>query len=153
MSKNEHTVKIIRVNADADFDLPEYATPGSAGMDLRACIKESVVLKPMERALIPSGIAVSTGDPGIVAIVAARSGLSVKHGVALVNGIGVVDSDYTGEIKVGLINLSNESYEIKPMERVAQLLFMPVEKVRLLLVDRLDETERGSGGFGSTGRE
>ena len=131
--------------------MPFYATPGSAGMDLTACIDEPITLKPMERSLIPTGIAVKLPSADYGAFIFARSGLAVKKGITLSNCVGVVDSDYTGEIKVGLINLSGEEYTIENGERIAQMVIMPVNQVNFCVTDELDETERGSGGFGSTG--
>jgi len=131
--------------------LPFYATNGSAGMDLTAVLSEDVVLKPLERALIPTGIAISLPSPEYGAFLFARSGLASKHGITLANCVGVIDSDYTGEIKVALVNLSNNEYTVTNGERIAQLVIMEVAKANFTAVDSLDETERGSGGFGSTG--
>ncbi len=130
---------------------PFYATDGSAGMDLKACLDRSITLKPLERALIPTGIAISLPGPQYGAFIFARSGLASKHGITLANCVGVVDSDYTGEIKVALINLSNEPYTINNGERIAQLVIMKVAKAQFNVTDTLVETKRGSGGFGSTG--
>lgn len=134
------------------IELPSYATGGSAGMDLRACTTEPIVIAPGERVAVDTGIAIELPGNGYVAMICARSGLSTKHGIALANGVGVVDSDYRGEIRVSLINLSADAYTIKPGERVAQMLIMPVCIAKLQVCDELGETERGSGGFGSTGR-
>ncbi|MGD9943473.1 MAG: dUTP diphosphatase [Burkholderiaceae bacterium] len=132
---------------------PAYATAGAAAMDLRACIAEPVSLPPGGRTLIKTGIAINMMDPGLVAIVASRSGLSLKHGVRVAQGIGVIDADYHGEIGVILANDSDESYLINPGERIAQLMFQPVIQVDLQYVDEFStQTERGSGGFGSTGK-
>ena len=130
--------------------LPRYATPGAAGMDLCACLSERVTLAPGERALIPTGLAVSIPQ-GYVGLVFARSGLATKQGIALANGVGVIDSDYRGEVKVALINLSSEPVTIQHGERIAQLAVMPVVQVTPVEVDDLDQTDRGAGGFGSTG--
>lgn len=133
--------------------LPDYATSGSAAMDLRACLDAPRTLQPGERFPVPTGLALNMMDPGLVAVVASRSGLSLKHGIRVAQGIGVIDADYHGEIKVLLTNDSDEPYDIQPGERIAQLLFQPVVQVGLNLVDRFEtETERGAGGFGSTGR-
>ena len=132
--------------------LPKRATQGSAGMDLCACIDAPVTLAPGQLAKIPTGIAIGIADPHYAAFVFARSGLAVKHGVALSNGVGVIDSDYTGEVQVGLCNLSDAPYEIRPGERIAQLVLMPVALPQICEVDTLDQTARGDGGFGSTGR-
>ena len=131
--------------------LPEYATSGSAACDLRAVIAQPITLAPLGRAVVPTGIAISLPSAELVAIVAARSGLAIKRGITLSNGIGVIDSDYTGEISVGLINLSADEYTIQPNERVAQLLIQPVKQASFALVEELPETERGTSGFGSTG--
>lgn len=143
-------VKIKKVRESAQ--IPEYATCGSAALDLRHAGDEPVVVKARSRAAIPTGIAVAPADTSVVSVVCARSGLATKHGIALANGIGVIDSDYRGEILVSLINNSDVDYEVAVGERVAQLMFMPVLTANLILSDELDETERGSGGFGSTGK-
>lgn len=135
------------------IELPAYATDGSAALDLRACIQEPVNLAPGARTLVKTGIAVNMQDPGLVAIVASRSGLSLKHGVRVAQGIGVIDADYHGEIGVILANDGEEPYVIQPGERIAQLMFQPVVQVSLQLVDQFSSaTERGTGGFGSTGK-
>lgn len=131
---------------------PQYATPGSAAMDLRACIEHPVTLHPGERTLIKTGLAINMMDPGLVAIVASRSGLSLKHGIRVAQGIGVIDADYHGEIGVILANDGTQSYQIEPAERIAQLMFQPVVQVQLNVVDSFSsQTQRGEGGFGSTG--
>ncbi len=133
--------------------LPEYATDGSAAIDLRSAADADITIEPGKRALIPTGIAIAPETSGVVAILAARSGLSVKHGITLTNGIGVIDSDYRGEICASLINVSDTPYTITPGERMAQLMFMPVLQANFLIADELDDTARGTGGFGSTGRK
>ncbi|MDR1805268.1 MAG: dUTP diphosphatase [Clostridium sp.] len=140
-------IKLLRANAR----LPVRATGGSAGYDLCACTEEPLCLKPGERALLPSGIAVAVPE-GCALLIFARSGLAVKHGIVPANCVGVVDSDYRGEIMVGLVNQSKEEYTISPGERIAQMLLVPVLTPELEAVDELTETERGAGGFGSTGR-
>lgn len=133
--------------------LPSHATDGAAGMDLRACMPEPVTLSPGERRLFPTGLAINIQDPGLAAMVASRSGLSLKHGIRVGQGLGVVDSDYHGEVGVILFNEGTEPYTVNPGERIAQLLFMPVVQVGLNYVsDFCSTTERGSGGFGHTGR-
>ncbi|MBQ8249598.1 MAG: dUTP diphosphatase [Clostridia bacterium] len=132
--------------------LPEYATDGSAAIDLRCAADTDVTIMPGERKLIPTGIAIAPETSGVVAILAARSGLSIKHGITATNGIGVIDSDYRGEISVSLINVSDSPYTVVRGERMAQLMFMPVMHANFILADELDETERGTGGFGSTGK-
>lgn len=132
--------------------LPKRATAGSAGFDLSACILEPLCLLPGERALLPTGIAAAIPQ-GAVGMIYARSSLGVKHGIALSNGVGVIDSDYRGEIHVGLCNFSQEAYTIQPGERIAQLVLQPVLLPELEETELLDETARGTGGFGSTGRQ
>lgn len=132
--------------------MPKYATPGSAAMDLSACIDEAVTLAPGQRALIPTGIAISLPSPQYVALVFVRSSMGIKYGIGLSNGVGVIDSDYRGEIHVGLTNLSDAPYTVQPGDRVAQLAIMPVAQVQPVQVEELDETDRGAGGFGSTGK-
>lgn len=132
---------------------PSYATDGSAAMDLRACIEAPVTLAPGGRALVKTGLAINMMDPGLVAIVASRSGLSLKHGVRVAQGIGVIDADYHGEIGVILANDGEQAYVVEPGERIAQLMFQPVVQVALQFVDAFStETARGEGGFGSTGK-
>ncbi len=132
--------------------VPEYATPGSAAVDLRSAADEDITIEPGKRALIPTGIAIAPETDGVVAILAARSGLSVKHGITASNGIGVIDSDYRGEISVSLSNVSDTPYTIARGERIAQLMFVPVMHAAFIEADELDETSRGTGGFGSTGK-
>lgn len=136
----------------AIITIPKKATAGSAGFDLYAAIKESATIHPRELVKIPTGIAVGFPNENYVGLVFARSGLGVKHGIALSNGVGVIDSDYTGELIVGLCNLSDTPYTIEPGERIAQFAVMPVIAAKLIEVDQLDKTDRSEGGFGSTGR-
>ncbi len=143
-------VKAISPMIGNEIPLPAYATEGSAGLDLRACIDAPITIKQGGRALIPSGIAIEL-PTDCVALVFARSGLAIKHGLALANGVGVIDSDYRGEIAVGLINQGEEDFVVSPGERIAQLAVMPVLQPKLELTDTLSDTERGAGGFGSTG--
>ncbi|MGP1361798.1 MAG: dUTP diphosphatase [Candidatus Fimenecus sp.] len=131
--------------------VPTRATEGSAGLDLCADIEKSVVLKNGDTAVISTGIAIEIPN-GYAAYIFARSGLSIKHGITLLNAVGVIDSDYRGEIKVGVINLKKDTYEIKQGERIAQLVIMPVSLMPIKEVQYLSDTERGSGGFGSTGK-
>ena len=137
---------------DPRAQVPAYATVGAAAADLCAVLDEPRTLAPMERALIPTGFAIELPGSEAVALVYARSGLSIKHGVCMANGVGVVDSDYRGELKVPLINLGTESYTIQPGERVAQLCIAPVYTAAFLPVQELGDTARGKGGFGSTGK-
>ena len=149
----ERKVKIMKVPRDGVKDvMPKKATPGSAGWDLFAAVPEPVVIGPGSFAAIPTGVAVALPDSGFAAFLFARSGLAVKHGVTLSNGVGVVDSDYRGEIVVGLCNLSEKAYTIEPGERIAQMIVMPVPVVSFEEVGRLEPTRRAAGGFGSTGR-
>ncbi len=142
-------VKIKRLRSQAK--LPSRATSGSAGMDLYACIDESVTIAPGELMLIPTGIAIALPDSNSAAFLYARSGLGVKHGICLANGVGVVDSDYRGEVCVGLCNVSDKPYTIEPNERIAQMVIAPVIIPEIEETDELDDTQRGEGGFGSTG--
>ena len=143
----------VKLKLTRGMTAPEYATPGAAAVDLRAALDEGeiVTLASGERALIPTGLAISPESEGVVAIIAGRSGLGVKKGVSLSNGIGVIDSDYRGEICVGLINHGEEPFAVARGDRIAQMFFLPVEHAEFLTVDTLDETERGAGGFGHTG--
>jgi len=133
--------------------LPEYATPGSAGLDLRACLDESLTLSPGQTELIPAGIAIHLADPGLAAVVLPRSGLGHKHGIVLGNLVGLIDSDYQGQIFVSTWNRGGVPFVIQPMDRLAQLVVVPVVQVRLNVVEEFDASRRGAGGFGSTGRE
>ena len=144
------TLKMKKVRENAI--IPKRATAGSAGLDLCACIDEPLTVKAGERAVIPSGIAIALESSEVVALVFARSGLAIKHGISLSNSAGVIDSDYRGEICVGIINTSREDYTVNPGERIAQLVLTPVIPAEPVEVESLDETERGAGGFGSTGR-
>ena len=144
------TLKMKKVRPGAK--IPKRATPGSAGLDLCACTDEPTVLKAGERTVIPTGIAIAIENNETAAFVYARSGLGIKHGISLSNGVGVIDSDYRGEICVGLINTSREDYRIEPGERIAQLVLAPIIPAEPVEVEELDKTERGTGGFGSTGR-
>lgn len=141
-------IKKLRENAK----IPFRATPGSAGMDLYACIDEPITVKGGEKAVIPTGIAIELPSAELAAFIFARSGLAIKHGIGLLNSVGVIDSDYRGEICVGIINQFKEEYTIQPDERIAQLVIMPVSLIAPVEAEALDETERGAGGFGSTGK-
>lgn len=132
--------------------IPKTATGGSAGMDLYACLDSDITLAPGQRALIPTGIAIALESNAYVAYIYARSGLAIKSGITLSNCVGVVDSDYRGEVKVGLINLSDSEYTVKNGDRIAQMVIAPVIMADVQEVSELDETERAAGGFGSTGR-
>lgn len=144
-------LKIKKLREDAK--IPFRATPGSAGMDLSACIDEPVTIRPGDLKIIPTGIAIELPCADYVAYIFARSGLGIKHGICLSNGVGVVDSDYRGEVCVGLCNVSSEDYTITPGERVAQMVISPVSLMPSVEVEELSETARGQGGFGSTGKQ
>lgn len=131
---------------------PEYATAGAAGLDLRACLKAALCLHPGETALVPSGLAIHLADPGLAAMILPRSGLGHKHGIVLGNLVGLIDSDYQGQIFVSLWNRGRESFTLQPMERIAQLVVVPVLQVGFNVVDTFTESDRGEGGFGSTGK-
>lgn len=147
----ELKIKPLSPKIGKEIPAPYYATPGSAAMDLHACIDQAVVVPAGGRAVIPTGLAIALPSADYVALVYARSGLGIKHGIAPANCVGVIDSDYRGEIKVGLQNSGSEDYTIQPGDRIAQLMIAPVIQARLTLVDELDDTQRGAGGFGSTG--
>ena len=156
----ELKLKALSPQLGKEIPLPSYATAGSAGMDLRACIDEPFYIPGQVQMkhgtwaprLVPTGLAIALPGPEYVALVFARSGLATKHGVALANGVGVIDSDYRGEIKVALFNHGWEDYLVQPGERIAQLVVLPAAQAKILVTDDLDETERGNGGFGSTGK-
>lgn len=132
--------------------IPTRATEGSAGMDLYACIEEAVTIQPQQRVTIPTGIAVALPSNEFATFIFARSGLGIKHGIALSNGVGVIDSDYRGELCVGLLNSSDKPYTVNPNDRIAQMVVMPVCIPTVSVVDTLEETQRNTGGFGSTGK-
>jgi dUTP pyrophosphatase len=132
--------------------LPSYATEGSAGFDLRACLKEPLTIAPKERVRVPTGIAISIEEEGYGGFIFARSGLALNHGITLPNGVGVIDRDYRGEIMVALTNLSDTSYTIQNGDRIAQMVIMPAIAAEFIEVPFLGNTERGTGGFGSTGK-
>ena len=131
--------------------LPEYKTEGAAGMDLCAAINEPVLLKPLERKLIPTGLKIAL-EHGYEAQIRPRSGLSIKHGITLINCVGTIDEDYRGEVCVPVVNISNEEYTIQPDERIAQMIIAKVEQAKIEVVTELSSTQRGAGGFGSTGK-
>ena len=132
--------------------MPSYATPGSAGLDLRACIDEALTLAPGDAQLIPTGMAMHLADPGYAAMILPRSGLGVRHGIVLGNLVGLIDSDYQGPLMVSCWNRGHEAFTINPLERIAQMVIVPVVQAHFAIVDSFTESERGSGGFGSTGR-
>ncbi|WP_372525595.1 dUTP diphosphatase [Piscinibacter sp.] len=132
--------------------MPAYATPGSAGLDLRACLDTPLVLEPGQSQLIPTGLAIHIGDPGLAAMILPRSGLGHKHGIVLGNLVGLIDSDYQGPLMVSCWNRSSTAFTVQPMERVAQLVIVPVVQAGFRVVPEFDASDRGEGGFGSTGK-
>ncbi len=149
--KMELKVKFLSEKIGKEIPSPFYATNGSAGMDLPACIDEPLKINPGERVAVPTGIAIALPSNEYVGLVFARSSLGLKKGITLPNAVGVIDSDYRGEILVALTNISDEPYTISPAERIAQLVIMPVCIAKIKVVDELSSTQRGDGGFGSTG--
>lgn len=145
-------VKILDKRLGDEFPLPDYATPGSAGIDLRACVEVAMELNPGETQLIPTGMAIYIGDPGIAATILPRSGLGHKHGIVLGNLVGLIDSDYQGQLFVSCWNRGREPFTINPGERIAQMVFVPVIQAQFEVVDEFEESHRGEGGFGSTGK-
>ena len=148
----EIKVQILDPRVGREFELPAHATDGSAGIDLRACIDTDVTLAPGETELIPTGIAIHIGDNGLAAMLLPRSGLGHKHGIVLGNLVGLIDSDYQGQIYVSCWNRGKAAFTIEPGERIAQMVFVPVVQVRLDVVDEFEATPRGAGGFGHSGR-
>lgn len=148
--QQEITVNVKRIGPEY-APLPKYATAGSAGMDLSANIAQAITLAPGQRSLIPTGIAIAIPNRYLVGLVFARSGLAGRHGVCLANGVGVIDSDYTGEILCALKNTGDKPYLVQPGDRIAQLVFVPIAVASFAVVEDLAATERGAGGFGSTG--
>jgi len=134
-------------------NLPAYSTPGSAGLDLRACIDQPIELEPGATELVPSGMAIHLTDPGLAAMVLPRSGLGHKHGIVLGNLVGLIDSDYQGQVFVSVWNRGSQPFTLQPMERIAQLVIVPVVQVQFNAVAQFDQSERGAGGFGSTGKQ
>lgn len=131
--------------------LPSYATPGSAGLDLRACITEPLVIEPGETRLVPTGLAIHISDPGYAALILPRSGLGHKHGIVLGNLVGLIDSDYQGQLMVSTWNRGDNAFTLNPLDRLAQLVIVPILQVGFNVVDEFGESARGTGGFGSTG--
>lgn len=145
-------LKILDKRIGKDIPLPEYATDGSAGMDLRACLDKPVILKPGDTYLIPTGIAIHIDDPSLCAVLLPRSGLGHKHGIVLGNLVGLIDSDYQGQLYISCWNRGRESFTIEIGERIAQMVLVPVARVGFEVVQEFTESNRGSGGFGHTGR-
>ena len=144
-------VKILNAKIGKDIPMPSYSTPGSAGMDLRACLEESIDLAPAETSLIPTGVAIFVEDPGYAALILPRSGLGHKHGIVLGNLVGLIDSDYQGELMISAWNRGSSNFTIEPGDRIAQLIVVPVQQVEFSIVSEFLSTERGTGGFGSSG--
>lgn len=145
-------VKLLDPRIGKEFPLPSHATAGSAGMDLRACLKEPLVLKPGDTALIPSGIAIHIEDPGYAAVLLPRSGLGHKHGIVLGNLVGLIDSDYQGEVLVSCWNRGKDAFTVNPGERIAQMVILPVVQAKFEVVSEFEESKRGAGGFGHSGK-
>jgi dUTP pyrophosphatase len=145
-------VRILDARIGKEFPLPQYATGGSAGLDLRACLDKPFELEPGKAELLPTGLAIYVEDPGLAAVVLPRSGLGHKHGIVLGNLVGLIDSDYQGQLMVSVWNRGREAYTVQPGERVAQLVIVPVVQVELDVVEEFTATSRGAGGFGHSGR-
>lgn len=145
-------LKILDPRLGTDFPLPDYATSGSAGMDVRACLDAALVLEPGATTLIPTGMAIHVEDPGLAAVLLPRSGLGHKHGIVLGNLVGLIDSDYQGQLLVSCWNRGKDSFTIEPGERIAQLVIVPVVRVQFDVVSEFTASQRGAGGFGHTGR-
>jgi dUTP pyrophosphatase len=145
-------VRILDPRLGTEFPIPDYATDGSAGVDLRACLDEPVTLAPGDCELLPTGMAIHIGDPGLAAVILPRSGLGHKHGIVLGNLVGLIDSDYQGQLMVSCWNRGSTRFTIEPGERVAQMILVPVVRAEMEVVDDFEASERGAGGFGSSGR-
>ena len=145
-------LKILDPRIGDSIPLPHYATDGSAGMDMRACIDEALAVAPGETVLVPTGLAIHVADPGLAAVLLPRSGLGHKHGLVLGNLTGLIDSDYQGQVFISCWNRSATSYEVQPAERIAQMVFVPVEQVELKVVEEFAASDRGAGGFGHSGK-
>lgn len=146
-------LKILDPRVGNELPLPAYATPGSAGLDLRACLDAPLTLAPGETQLLPTGMAIHIKDPGLCATILPRSGLGHKHGIVLGNLVGLIDSDYQGQLMVSCWNRGDKAFTIEPGERIAQLVILPVVQAQFTLVEEFDQSERGEGGFGSSGRQ
>lgn len=145
-------LKILDSRIGTEFPLPAYATPGSAGLDLRACLDQPLTITPGDTTLLPTGLAIHIGDANLCATVLPRSGLGHKHGIVLGNLVGLIDSDYQGQLMVSMWNRGQESFTINPGDRIAQLVFMPVIQAEFNIVSDFEQSERGEGGFGHSGR-
>ncbi|HEX5339693.1 MAG TPA: dUTP diphosphatase [Gammaproteobacteria bacterium] len=145
-------LKILDPRIGTEFPLPQYATEGSAGLDLRACLKQPLILAPGDSELVPAGIAIHIADSGFAALLLPRSGLGHKHGIVLGNLVGLIDSDYQGEVRISCWNRSREAFTIQPGERIAQMVILPVVQASFEVVQDFEQSRRGSGGFGHSGR-
>jgi len=152
MNRSPVQLKILDTRIGSTWPVPDYATPGAAGMDLRACLDQVVKLEPGETTLVPTGIAIHMQDPNLASVILPRSGLGHKHGIVLGNLVGLIDSDYQGQLFVSVWNRGKETFAIEPGERIAQLVFVPVIQAAFEVVEEFSASERGAGGFGSTGR-
>ncbi|MBP2195704.1 dUTP diphosphatase [Pantoea cypripedii] len=146
-------VKILDARVGTEFPLPTYATSGSAGLDLRACLDEALEITPGSTVLVPTGLAIHIGDPSLAAVILPRSGLGHKHGIVLGNLVGLIDSDYQGQLMVSVWNRGQDSFTLQPGDRLAQLVFVPVVQAEFNLVEDFDASVRGVGGFGHSGRQ
>ncbi|MFT5807939.1 MAG: dUTP pyrophosphatase [Moritella dasanensis] len=146
-------VKILNPRVGTEFPLPSYATPGSAGLDLRACLAQPLTVNPGETHLIPTGIAIHIADPTMAATILPRSGLGHKHGIVLGNLVGLIDSDYQGELMISCWNRGQDSFSIQPGDRIAQMMIVPVIQAQLTIVEEFNSSERGEGGFGHSGKQ
>jgi dUTP pyrophosphatase len=144
-------LKILDARVGDTIPLPHYATEGSAGLDMRACIDEPLTVAPGETVLVPTGLAIHVADPGLAAVLLPRSGLGHKHGLVLGNLTGLIDSDYQGQVFISCWNRGDKPYEVQPAERIAQMVFVPVEQVEFKVVDEFADSDRGAGGFGHSG--
>lgn len=151
--KKKIDVKILDARIGQQFPLPTYATPGSAGLDLRACLDSAVVLAPGETTLLPTGLAIHIADPSLAAMILPRSGLGHKHGIVLGNLVGLIDSDYQGQLMISVWNRGQTTFTIEPGERVAQMVLVPVVQADFNLVESFEDSSRGAGGFGHSGRQ
>ena len=145
-------LKILDARIGGEYPLPDYATDGSAGMDLRACLDQTLNLEPGQTELLPTGIAIHISDPGLAAVLLPRSGLGHKHGIVLGNLVGLIDSDYQGQLYVSCWNRGSEPFTVEPGERIAQMIFVPVVRAGFEVVEDFADSDRGAGGFGHTGR-
>jgi dUTP pyrophosphatase len=149
----KHTleIKVLDPRFGGQWPLPEYATPASAGLDLRAALDAPLTLQPQDAALVPSGLAIHLGDPGLCAVILPRSGLGHRHGIVLGNGTGLIDADYQGSLMISVWNRGREAFTMQPGDRIAQLVVLPIVRASLQVVDEFETSARGAGGFGHTG--